>query len=681
LRDVAAESMIQEQIEQAIYRGPGERVSWHDLLEASGGALPVVLLDGFDELVQAAAVNRYDYLEQVRDFQHRQAQIGHPVVVIVTSRTVVADQARFPASSLALQLQPFTEPQVRQWLEIWGRRNSSLLAGRDLRPLPAETALSHRELAGQPLLLTMLAIFDATDNALQRTAAHISRAELYEGLFTDFALREVGKSPRGRSLPGSQQRDLAKRELQRLAVVALSMFARGRQAATEAELNLDLRVLFPENADHPTDAAAALSPAQRATGRFFFIHKSEARPHEDRVRSYEFLHSTFGEFLVARLAVSALRELAAVRAVLRGGVTAGGPLDDGFLYAVLSFSCLAGRAPVIDFLRELLEREHADDRAQYMEILPELLAGSLYPHPNRSFQEYEPIRHSIPRRLAAYSVNLVLMLVLIAGTVDGSRLFARMAVADRWREYGYLWRGMLGTSDWMGILDTMRVKIHRVNGPVDVRLTIEDGSPVSPLDSIIVTSRLQGLTQFDVMVTSDESVSFDVQVPAISIAGRVCRDAALVPSWHASTLLLQAVPFIRAVGGEVRWEEGTLPGYSLARLDYARDSSVDERAELYGSCVDFMAKYPELQEQLLLRLREDAARFSVEMVVDLLRRFTTFPPTKPYIAVLNDLWKRLDGRAEKRAVVELVGDCSKWPDDLRQTLDRQLVIEVAISPS
>jgi hypothetical protein len=30
-----------------------------------------VLLDGFDELVQAAAVNRYDYLEQVRDFQHR----------------------------------------------------------------------------------------------------------------------------------------------------------------------------------------------------------------------------------------------------------------------------------------------------------------------------------------------------------------------------------------------------------------------------------------------------------------------------------------------------------------------------------------------------------------------------------------------------------------------------------
>jgi hypothetical protein len=60
-------------------------------------------------------------------------------------------------------------------------------------------------------------------------------------------------------------------------------------------------------------------------------------------------------------------------------------LDDGFLYAILSFSCLAGRGPVIDFLRELLMRERAGDRAEYQAMLSELLAASLYPHPNRSF--------------------------------------------------------------------------------------------------------------------------------------------------------------------------------------------------------------------------------------------------------------------------------------------------------
>lgn len=88
LGDVAAESLVQEQIEQAIYRSPGERVSWLDLTEAAAGTLPVVLLDGFDEMVQASGVNRYDYFEQIRDFQRRQLQIGHPVAVIVTSRTL-----------------------------------------------------------------------------------------------------------------------------------------------------------------------------------------------------------------------------------------------------------------------------------------------------------------------------------------------------------------------------------------------------------------------------------------------------------------------------------------------------------------------------------------------------------------------------------------------------------------
>src|SRR4051812_11591321 len=52
LRDVEAESLIQEQIEQAIFRQAGERAAFHDLLDAAPGALPVVMLDGFDELLQ-----------------------------------------------------------------------------------------------------------------------------------------------------------------------------------------------------------------------------------------------------------------------------------------------------------------------------------------------------------------------------------------------------------------------------------------------------------------------------------------------------------------------------------------------------------------------------------------------------------------------------------------------------
>ena len=95
----------------------------------------------------------------------------------------------------------------------------------------------------------MLAIFDAADNGLQRADTRISRAELYERLLTEFALREIRKSSRNRSLSTARQRELAERELQRLAVVALAMFARGRQSASDAELNRDLPILFPEEGD------------------------------------------------------------------------------------------------------------------------------------------------------------------------------------------------------------------------------------------------------------------------------------------------------------------------------------------------------------------------------------------------------------------------------------------------
>jgi hypothetical protein len=685
LRDVAAESMILEQIEQAVYRGPGERVGWHDLVEASGGAQPVVLLDGFDELVQASAVNRYDYLEQVRDFQRRQAQIGHPVAVIVTSRTVVADHARFPAGTLALQLQPFTDEQVRLWLDIWARSNSQVLAARGLRPLPAETALAHPELAAQPLLLMLLAIYDATRNALQRSGTQLGRADLYEGLFGDFALREVAKSMQNRAMPASRQHELAERELQRLAITAIAMFNRGRQAVTEAELNRDLSVLFPDDpgADPASGEAPTLTPAQRATGRFFFIHKSQARPHDELARSYEFLHSTFGEFLVARLTTRVLRDLAAMREVIRQGMTPGaGQLDDGFLYATLSFSCLASRVPIMDFLRELLRKIPSNERARCQELLAELLAGSLYPHPNRSFHDYEPVRYPVPRRLAAYSVNLVLILVLLTGTITASQLFGAEDAATRLREYGYLWRGMFTSTEWRGIIDAIRARVNRNNGPIDIELTAEDGSPISPADSIVVSLSVPGdqATDYDVLLTAGGPISFDASIHPTSLAGRAFRHAAFIPNWHASLFLLQAVPAIRATGDEIRREsEGTLtlPGYLLAQLDFTKDAAPQERAAFYQHSLDTMASFPDIVREILLRLREDAGRFPPATLISLLRAGSRTEPDELYIMLVNELWWRLDYSNEKQATIGLMVQlCSTWPHIMRMGLDRHLLAAV-----
>lgn len=671
LRDVAAESIVQEQIEQAIYQGPGDQVNWNDLREAAGDALPVVLLDGFDELIQAAAVNRYDYLEQVRDFQRRQAQIGCPVSVIVTSRTVVADYVRFPAGTMALQLQPFSEAQVGRWLEIWAQHNSRALAQRGLTPLSPERALVHRELAEQPLLLMMLAIFDATDNALQQTTAPIGRVDLFERLLIGFAQREVQKYAPNRALSSVRQRELARREVQRLAMVAVSMFVRGQQVITEAELERDLPILFPSQANPPRDQSA-LSHAQRITGRFFFIYVSEARSGSDRVRSYEFLHSTFGEYLVARAIFQALDSLVAIRRAMEQTSSLGGRLDDGPLYAMLSFFCLSGRTAITDFLQELFGSLRDDKRTRFEEILSRLFADSLDPQPSRSFQTFEPIACQIPRRLAVYSANLALMLVRVASRIVASDIFGAAEAAERWRQYGYLWRGSLTQTEWRAFSDSIRARIRDSGSHVDIELTSEDGSPVSPLDSLVIVRALASREagQFDIILAADGTgMSYDADIPASSTVGRAFRDVAFLPSWHVGVLFLQSIPVARALHGEVRWQGaeniGLLPGYLLSVLDYGRDATPQERATHYAYCLDMMATNPEAYEQLMMRLRQDAPTFSSSVVIGLLRRANVVAPTKSAAAIVNQLWLRSDigdNRSEvARLVSDILGDWGTFP--------------------
>jgi hypothetical protein len=678
LRDVEAESLIQEQIEQAIFRQAGERAAFHDLLDAAPDAVPVVMLDGFDELLQAAGVNRYDYLEQVRDFQRRQLALGRPVIAIVTSRTVVADRVRYPAGSIALQLQPFSDDQVRQWLDVWRRHNADILKSRGLSPLTAEAALSHRELARQPLLLLMLAIFDATENALTNGDASLGQAELYEALLMDFALREIRKYPGNQSLSLSAQRKLAETELDRLAAVALAMFARGRQSVSDGELDRDLALLRPEPSGAAPDAdEAALSLAQRAIGRFFFIHRSEAHARGHRTRTYEFLHTTFGEFLVAWLTNRAVADLVAVHDLVRSRSTAGGRLDDGFLHAILSFACVAERVPVVDFLAAIFGGLPDETRESYRELLLEILDGALYPHPSRSYPAYEPARHPLTRRLAAYSANLTVLLVLLSGKggIDVRTMFRGTGAAvERWIEHSHLWKAQLTASEWNGLVNTLRVRASRDEATVEVTLAREDGSPARLLDAFVIsphTARLE-LTDYDVLLSHDPAESFDLSTPAGTELGLSIREMAFLPNWRLGMLLLQAVPYLRAMGDQVRWRQGedgaVLPAYLLSLLDYGKDTPAWERARHYAPCLEALEAFPGLEKQVLLRLRDDARTLPVATTVDLLREASSVPPSEAYIDVVNDLWAKNSGKSSpgiggRGMLIALVRSLrQKWPD-------------------
>ncbi|MER7455628.1 hypothetical protein [Micromonospora sp. NPDC126480] len=483
LREVPADAELQDQIERAIKSATGERVEWPELVRSAPDALPVVMLDGFDELLQATGVSQTDYLVNIARFQRREADQGRPLAVVVTSRTSVADRARPPEDTVALRLEPFDDERVTAWLNTWNSTNTDQLTARGLKPLPASAVLRHRDLAGQPLLLLMLALYDADDNALQRLAGDLGRGELYERLLRNFAAREVTKH-----CPSLSQRDLDRaidEELHRLAVVGLAMFNRGTQWITETELEADLATLFgpAPTADH-RDLRAALGAAESALGRFFFIHRSRASRDGAELRTYEFLHATFGEFLVAWLVWLALHEVAARQAATAFALGSNQG-DDDRLHALLSFAPLSSRAPILSFLTERADAMPAADRSKLTDVVIQLFRAAHDPRPPRSHAEYQPRRLALTTRHAAYSANLVLLAVCLARELTAAELFG--ATTDRvaaWHREALLWRSQLSSEDWSGIGHTLT--LHRIwDGDLrDIQLELAAGEikppPIDP---------------------------------------------------------------------------------------------------------------------------------------------------------------------------------------------------------
>lgn len=457
LRDVAADEEVQAQIEHAVRAATGESLAWPDLARTAGDALPVVLLDGFDELLQATGVSQADYLKKVAEFQEREATQGRPVAVVITSRIAVADRALPAAGMVVIRLESFREAQVGQWLGAWNQANADGFARLGLRPLPLHAVLVHAELAAQPLLLTMLAVFDADGNQLQNLGEALKTADLYERLLTRFAEREVDRT--GAALTAAQLDHATERELLRLSLAAFAMFNRGRQWITEAELDSDLAVLFSEagTLSEATKLRAPLSAAQVTLGRFFFIYEAQATRDGARLRTYEFLHATFGEYLVARLVAQELGDLA--KTARPAAARRPAPADDAFLHAILSFMPLTMRGTIISFLAERLKALPAD----CLEILPsallELFYDALKPRHDTRYSDYLPLDLDVPARYAAYTANLVLLVVLPCRQVTCNSLFpGSRDTASEWRNLALLWRSQLRVEGWFGLTETIAVE-------------------------------------------------------------------------------------------------------------------------------------------------------------------------------------------------------------------------------
>jgi hypothetical protein len=543
LRAVPGDAPVQTQIERGIQQLLGEHLGWPELARRAGEALPVVFLDGFDELLQATGMNRADYLEEVEEFQRREAELGRPVAVVVTTRIVVADRARLAVGSVVARIGPFSDPQVNAWLEVWNGTNAAQLAQRGLAQLTPAVALAQGELARQPLLLLLLALYDADDNALQRSGnAAFDRVELYERLFAGFVDREVAKL--GGQLSTEQREQAVDAEWRRLSAVALAMLNRGAEVITDAELDADMAFLLtPFDLVEPTASPGggrALTIGQLLVGRFFFVHESRAqRGTAPPEKSYEFLHATFADFLAARLIVDALVELAVERAHQRNRRQPS--LDAGYLYAATSFAVVARRGPLLEFVRGRLARVDPATRELCRTLVLELLPDAGFPHPTWSLQGYEPVRRPVSARHAAFSANLVIVVVSLSDRpVDVAELVDD-PVYLTWRQLAMLWKSQLPPEDGKRLWQAFRVA-WRFDDPENPILEIrpEDGSLVSLWRSIPwppdrQPRRPPRLPTFDLDAEPDSDVGRSLRQSAFMQTAVDNRELlyALVPYWRA----------------------------------------------------------------------------------------------------------------------------------------------------
>lgn len=267
----------------------------------------VIILDGYDELLQAKGDVFVGYLEKIRRFQQEQQTQRRPVRIIVTSRITLIDKARIPENSTILRLMEFNQQQMQAWIDIWNNTNADYFTNSNIKPFNLPTKEGNKknsihELAEQPLLLLMLALYDSESNELAQIN-NIKRTELYDNLLRRFVRRE-----RSRYVPGfadksvGDQERIIDEEMKRLGVVAIGMYNRRDVVIHSEQLERDIEAYHAHRNDGSPEAHS-LTEADSVLSGFFFIHKSTAQEGVDasdkKTYAYEFLHNTFGEFLAA----------------------------------------------------------------------------------------------------------------------------------------------------------------------------------------------------------------------------------------------------------------------------------------------------------------------------------------------------------------------------------------------
>jgi hypothetical protein len=483
LRDFDLGKSLMTQLEDQIYAdGGGLRVDWGDFAKALDGTPPLVILDGYDELLQATGHAYASFLEEVRQLQEIQALNGQPMRVIVTSRVTLIDKVAIPRGTTAIRLEEFDQARQARWTEVWNRENASYFQRAELRPfrLPFDPRIA--DLARQPLLLLMLAIYDSASNELS-SQPNIDQTALYDRLLRKFIERELAKGLGGAAYRAARETsgEVAAEvdsELARLGVAAIGMVNRQDTKIVAADLDRDLSFFQSQRPGMPT--VGALRQADMLLGSFFFIRKSAigsalgAFP-DSVTMTYEFLHNTFGEFLAADFILRQLLvELETIHALSANPAMDRVLVDrlhrpEAAWLGCLLHTPLFTRPVILHMIREW-SRHHmgsADDRAALLAAFDQLVMAHLRIALNDlavpAARESRPSPYAeapVRGKVAIYTVNLLLLRAHVGGEylLEEEWLDAGRPACGSWDGLTHLWRSWFPLESLRGLADVFTAR-------------------------------------------------------------------------------------------------------------------------------------------------------------------------------------------------------------------------------
>lgn len=521
LREVNAESSIDMLVENQIRKD-----SNRPLICGYGGFAKefsdkplLIILDGYDELLQAKGEVYSNYLQKVKLFQEHQKDLNRPVRIIVTSRITLIDKAIIPENSTIVRLLEFNEEQQNKWINIWNKENDSYFRYNNVSPfsLPDKSNKSIMELSEQPLLLLMLALYDSDGNSLAKLKNEIKRTQLYNNLIRRFVLRERRRYNDFLNFDTKEKVKTINNEMSRLGVVAIGMYNRRTVYIHSNELECDLKFYNLDREIKSESKGKKLNDSESLLASFFFIHESKANDEESDNKgfenAYEFLHNTFGEFLTADFILNcAIYEISKINAYKTTPSLNSELLklqtNESWLnkewYSCLMFTPLYTRTVVLEMMKEhkaKIIKDNKLDEAIFCDCLKFIVENELKKvlynkrYPSIMFEDNLFDRDiSLLECLSVYTMNLIILASVLCP--DGFNFNENNYVDNyqpnknisSWQKLSSLWRSCFSEKDLMGLssiiktnpIDESNLKIISNNkfesmpykNPVDISLCV-----------------------------------------------------------------------------------------------------------------------------------------------------------------------------------------------------------------